>query len=319
MMRRAWVGWMVGVTGLLVTAAGGVEREPQVAFRAEPDRLRISVSGQPVATYVFRDPGISRPYFADLRAPGGIPVTRTYPPVPGKDPTDHGTFHPGLWLAFGDLSGADYWRLKAAVRHEEFAQEPKGGRGRGSFTVINRYLSPDGQKVLCRETCRYTLLVRANGYLLITDSTFRSDAGEFVFGDQEEMGLGVRVATPITVTNGGRITDSEGHRNEAQIRGKQPAWCDYSGSIDGRRVGITLMPDPKNPLRSWYHVRDYGLMVANPFAGQALGQGTPSRVAVKPGETLRLRFGVLLHSTRADGPMDPAAAYSDYLGRLPPR
>jgi hypothetical protein len=289
---------------------------PEIGFRAEAGRLQISVAGQPLATYVYRDPELPRPYFAHLRAPGGIPVTRTYPPVPGQDPTDHATFHPGLWLAFGDISGADYWRLKAPVRHQAFTQEARGGRGRASFTVDNRYLDPKGEMVVCRETCKYTLRVRPSGYLLISDSTFQPDTREFVFGDQEEMGLGIRVATPLTVPRGGRMTDSDGNVNEQQVRGRQPAWCDYSGSIGGKQVGIILMPDPRNTHKSWFHARDYGLLVANPFAGQALGKGTPSRVAVKPGESLRLRFGVLLHAAPAGKPVNLNAAYKDYLREL---
>ena len=34
--------------------------------------------------------------------------------------------------------------------------------------------------------------------------------------------------------------------------------------IGGRHAGVTLMPDPATFGRGWFHVRDYGLMVANP-------------------------------------------------------
>lgn len=278
--------------------------------------MEILVAGQPFATYVFSDPEIPRPYFAHLRAPGGIQVTRSYPPVAGQDPTDHGTFHPGLWMAFGDLSGSDNWRLKAPVRHEGFTEGPRGAKDRGSFAVRNRYLAADGRTTLATETCRYTLQVTPHGYLLVSDSRFRAEGRDLVFGDQEEMGLGLRVATPLTVTRGGEITDSDDRRNEAQIRGQQPAWCDYSGPQAGKRVGLTLMPDPANPLRSWYHVRDYGLLVANPFARKAIGGGAESRVVVPAGKDLRLRFGVLVHSADAAGRTDIAAAYRAFVSGL---
>lgn len=308
-LQRA--GGLLLAAGLALGAAAQPERG--IAFRKEAGRLQISVAGKQVATYVYQDPELPRPYFAHLKAPGEVPVTRNYPPVAGQDPTDHGTFHPGLWLAFGDLSGADGWRLKAPVRHARFTEEPRAGKESASFAVENRYLEADGKTEVCRETCRYTLRVRPAGYLLLTDSTFRATDREFIFGDQEEMGLGVRVATPITVTRGGKITDSGGRMNEKEVRGQQPAWCDYSVTVDGRQAGITLMPDPRNTHRSWFHVRDYGLMVANPFAGQALGGGAPSRVVVKPGETLQLRFGVLLHAGPAGQGVDLNIAYQDYL------
>ena len=49
--------------------------------------------------------------------------------------------------------------------------------------------------------------------------------------------------------------------------------------------------------------------MANPFGRQAFTKGEPSRVVVKRGETLKLRFGVLVH----DGDLDRHAAYQDFL------
>ena len=58
------------------------------------------------------------------------------------------------------------------------------------------------------------------------DSQF-SGPEEFYFGDQEEMGLGVRVATPLAVKNGGRLLKSEGGIGEKQVWVRQSDWCDY--------------------------------------------------------------------------------------------
>ncbi|MBI1902401.1 MAG: PmoA family protein [Planctomycetia bacterium] len=289
---------------------------PQVSFKASDGELEIEVGDQPFATYVYRDEKIPRPYLAHVKAPGGIQATRNHPPVEGQDATDHADFHPGIWLAFGDLSGADNWRLKARVEHVRFVEEPKGVAGRGAFAVRNRYLAADGKTAACEETCRISVLVRPAGYLLVWDSTFQSDTGDFYFGDQEEMGLGFRVATPIAVAGGGRILNADGDKNEKEGRGKQAAWCDYRGTIDGRIVGATLMPDPKNPLRSYYHVRDYGLMVANPFGRNALTGGKVSRVTVRKGERYRLRFGVLVCSSSGHEAVDVKKAHEDFVREI---
>jgi len=116
------------VLGMPVAQA---DDRPQVAFVPEGDRLQITVGGESLATYVFRDEVVLRPYFAHLRAPGGIPVTRHFPPVQGTDPIDHPTMHPGLWLAFGDINGADFWRNKGRVEHVRFIDQPRGGPGKG--------------------------------------------------------------------------------------------------------------------------------------------------------------------------------------------
>jgi hypothetical protein len=222
-------------------------------------------------------------------------------------------------MAFGDLSGHDYWRLKARVVHDGFVEAPHDSMGQGHFTVRNHYLATGSTDVVCAETCRFDVLVRPTGTLLMWDSTFTASNGEFYFGDQEEMGLGLRVATPLAVVNGGEILNSAGRRNGDQVWGQQAEWCDYSGVVDGQHLGLTLMPDPANFRRSWYHARDYGFVAANPFGVRAFTGGEASKVIVRRGENLRLRFGVLVHSSPSEADFDVAAAYRDFLSGLPKR
>lgn len=302
--------------GLVVGAAARADEAPKVEFREEPGKLVITTGGQPVATYVYRDASITRPYFAHVCAPGGVQVTRNHPPVEGKDPTDHATFHPGLWLAFGDLSGADDWRNKARVEHDRFVARPVGEAGQGGFSVKNRYLSAAGDATVCEEVCRYGILVRPSGYLLTAESEFRSEAGAFTFGDQEEMGFGVRVATQLSVKQGGRMVNSDGARNEREVKGRPADWCDYAGTVEGRAAGVTLMASPRNFRKSWFHARDYGLLVANPFGRKALANGAESRLTIARGEPFRLAFGAFLHASATPEGFDPAAAYRDFLTRV---
>lgn len=306
--RRGY-GWgCVGVWVLVALAGcGGADREPVqevsepepagVEFRREPGTLHIQIGGEPFASYVYYDEEIPRPYFAHVKSPSGIQATRHHPPIAGQDEMDHATFHPGIWMAFGDISGNDYWRLKGKVEHEMFVDGPSGGPGQGSFTVRNYYLKQGGSDRVAAEVARYRIQVTPFGYLLLWDSTFTPVAEEIVFGDQEEMGLGVRVQTPISVNYGGEMVDSEGRKNEAQIWGTQADWVDYRGEVQGQWVGILLMPHPDNFRRSWYHARDYGVIVANPFGRQAMKAGPESRVVVRSGEELRLRYGLLIHSS----------------------
>jgi hypothetical protein len=304
---------LVGAATLLAADRRTVAAE--FAVQQKPDRVIITDGGRPVATYVFRDDKILRPYFANVHAPGGIQVTRNHPPVPGKDATDHDTMHPGVWLAFGNLSGQDFWRNKARIVHERFIEPPAVRDGQVTFTAENAFQAANGGEI-CKQTSRLALAARPAGYLLIWEATFRSEQGEIVFGDQEEMGLGVRVATPIAVKQGGTIRDAMGRRNEREVWGNAADWCDYSGTIAGRHAGITTMCDPKNFRPSWLHARDYGALVANPFGQQAFRKGPASKVVVKPGESFRLRYGVLLHAGPPDAAPDLKAAYADFLSRL---
>ena len=293
-----------------------------VAFVEGQGRVAVVIDGLPIAVYCYADEQISRPYFAHVRAPGGIQVTRHHPPVEGQDRADHGTMHPGIWMAFGDISGSDYWRLAARVKHAEFAEKPSGGAGQGTFAVRNHYLDQEDQsKIVCEELARYTFVARPAGHLLLWDSTFSSDR-EFTFGDQEEMGLGFRVATPLRVQlqreaglppGTGTILDSAGRKNGDEVWGNSADWCDYSGTIAGQRVGMTLFCHPENFRPSRFHARDYGFLTANPFGVQAFRQGEKSAVVVRPGEKLRLRYGILIHSGPEGSGPDIPAAYQDYL------
>jgi hypothetical protein len=291
---------------LLVGVCSAHATEPAVEFAVKSNQVQITIAGKPFANYVFKDAVIFRPFFAHVHTSSGVQVTRNHPPIEGKDATDHATMHPGIWLAFGNLSGADFWRNKETVKHVEFMEKPFGGAKAGSFTVRNRYEAAG--KLICEEHCKITIQVRPAGYLLLLDSKFTSPEG-FVFGDQEEMGLGLRVATSMAVRNGGQIVNNDGLKNEKQVWGKQADWCTYSGVVDGKHVGVMLMPHPQNFRRSWFHARDYGLLVANPFGRKAFTKGEASRIVVEKGDSFRLRFGVLAY----DGQIDLNSGYADYL------
>lgn len=299
-----------------ICAAGDSGRAERWSVRESENGgcFEILLDQKQFATYSFRDSEIQRPYFANIYSPSGTKITRNHPPESG-DPQDHDTLHPGLWLAFGDVSGEDYWRLKAPVEHVRFVERPGELDGTLRFAVENRYLSANRNREICREICRYELHPRENGVLIIWESDFRSDVGDFYFGDQEEFGVGVRLATPIAVKSepGGRILNSDGLRNEDALWGKQADWCDYSGTIKGEFVGITIMPDPRNFRRSWFHARDYGFMAANPFGRNAFTGGEPSRVDVKKGSEFELNYGVLFHWNDTASKFNPSDAYQKYL------
>ncbi len=289
-----------------------VQDSTEVEFVREPGRLELRSAGRALGSYVYEDRAIRRPFLAHLRAPDGTPITRNHPPIEGRDATDHADMHPGAWLGFGSLGGEDFWRNKAKVEHVRFVEEPK----RGSFTVLNRYASAD--RVVCEEACRITAVLRPAGLLLVLDSAFSGPA-PFAFGDQEEMGFGIRLATGITVKAGGRMTDSAGRRNEKGIWGKPGEWCDAGGLVDGRRTGALVVADAANPAPSRLHARDYGLLVFNPFGRKAFGAGEAARTEVKKGDTLRLRFALLLYRTADGSDLDAARearSIQDFLKEL---
>lgn len=299
------------IWGALASVSMGADAKLPVTFHPGDSRLEIRVGGAGFATYRWNDSIVRRPYLDGVFAPGGVPFTRNNPPVEGVDAVDHATMHPGIWLAFGDLDGADFWRNRADIVHVEFVEPPKNGDGFGSFAARHRY-EHDGQ-VLCEEICRIAIAARPDRHLVDWTSTFRSDRDR-VFGDQEEMGLGIRVATNLTVLKGGTIVNSQGLLNEKQVWGKNADWCLYRGTNQGERVGVLMMPSPSNFRPCWFHSRDYGLLVANPFGQNAFTGGPKSAIRVKAGDPFTLRFGLLFFR----GDVEPANEYQTWTSEAKP-
>ena len=294
--------------------SSGVAAPWQVHAKPEQGRVEILLDGEQFATYVYENPEIPRPYFANVIVPGGIKVTRNHPPAHG-DSDDHDKMHTGIWLAFGDLSGQDYWRLKAPIEHVRFVLKPQIDGDVLRFSIENLYLTHDRAAEVCREMCKYEFHRVSDGVLLVQDSEFSSAHDSFYFGDQEEMGLGVRLATPVAVVsgNGGRIFNSEGKVNEAEVWSTSAEWCDYSGPLAGKFVGMTIMPHPDNFRRAWCHARDSGFMAMNPFGRNAFTGGEKSKVVVPAGEEFRLGYGALIHWHDAAEDLDVARGYNAYL------
>jgi hypothetical protein len=154
---------------------------------------------------------------------------------------------------------------------------------------------------------------RAHGWLLVWDATFRSNDQELVFGDQEEMGFGARVATSLAEKNGGVITSSTGRTSAALTWGQPAAWCDYSGTIGDQKAGITLMTSPRNFRESWWHNRDYGVFVANPFGRAAMKQGEASATTIQKGESFHVCFAAFLHDGSSYNPVDGFNAFTKQI------
>lgn len=271
------------------------ELETTGGFRVErqKDQLLVSLDGQPIVEFVFRDDRTLRPYFSNARLVNGLKVTRNHPPVEGVDELDHANLHPGIWLAFGDINGHDFWRNKAAMQHVRFVSEPVIKDGQLRFATECRLKKSDGEP-LCLLTNEYTLTARPNGWLLIWTAEFLADKQTVTFGDQEEMGFGARMATAFTEKNGGLIRSSTGKRTAKKTWGQPATWCDYSGT-GPRSGGIMLMASPKNFRESWWHNRNYGAFVSNPFGRKAMKQGQASSISIAPGNKMRITFGALVH------------------------
>jgi len=136
------------------------------------------------------------------------------------------------------------------------------------------------------------------GKLRIVDNDIHLKAAvRTTFGDSKDGAFSVRVAESMSERKGGLLTNSEGGRGMAQTWGKPAKWVDYTGEVDGEKVGIVLFEHPSSfhdPSR--WHVRDYGLLAVNPFGANAFDKALPVQTSVlEPGQTMHLRYRVIVH------------------------
>lgn len=299
------------------------------SFRDHPDRLDIFFGSQQIATYLKDHPELTRRALVNVTTPGGIRVTRNFPPRapedldPGyrhEDGIIHPRMHPGIWVSYGNLNGEDYWRLQSKVVFDGFVTPPSGTRDSGQFAVRNLYHNKAGDQVVCAEVSRYQFTRTPQGLLLRLSVEYTSEQ-EFYFGDQEESGLAVRVASPLRVQGGnGTIVNDRGERNGGEIWGKPARWFDYSGEVDGRHAGLLVMPDPQNARSSWLHARNYGVVVTNPFPKQPRERREPYvTTPVRQGETFRLAWAILIHDTPATETFDLQQAAAQVLSSFAAR
>jgi len=282
----------LGATSSLLFAA-----ENRIDLQKTDHQVTVLCDGQVIAEYCFADPQVSHPFWRQFRTLSGIQLTRNHPPKEGSDATDHVGMHTGAWLAFGDVSGNDYWRLKAKVQQKELSIVPVEETGTASFRVQNDWLSQNNETVILKEETQFRFRLVHEGYLLEWDTSLVAATGDVVFGEQEEMGLGLRVATPLAVDKklGGRMLDSAGRLNGKAIWGQTADWCDYSGPIGGGWGGITVLVDTKNGRPCRCHARDYGFLALNPFSTKVFTGGEPTPFKLDQGKNIRLRFGLYIH------------------------
>src|SRR5262249_53963613 len=136
--------------------------------------------------------------------------------------------------------------------------EPKLEKGHGQVTTRNEWRTADGVKIL-DETRTIHLHDLGDARLLVLDIDLHASACPVTFGDTKEGSMGIRINDAIREeivvdkkkTKGpGMIENAEGKVGEKDEKdrpvcwGQQSAWCDYSGPIDGKTVGLAILTDP---------------------------------------------------------------------------
>jgi hypothetical protein len=299
----------------LATPAGG---EKGAVIEPHKDHVDLLVRGKLVGRYHIA-PAQAKPYLWPLNAPNGMALTRAWPmgPMAEGGSKDH-VHQKSAWFCHGDVlpEGVELKHKIRGVDGVDFWSEAKGhgdmvcthvGKthidpkhpDRARIDTTNEWRTADGVKILDEKRTLY-LYDLGKAYLIVLDIDLQASGGPVVFEDTKEGAMGVRVRDEIRVQKGnGTMVNAAGGKNEKECWGRLSAWCDYSGTANGKTAGIAIFDDAKNPYPACWHSRDYGLMAANPF-GRSKSRfpamkGRTDLVRLGKGEHLRLRYGILLH------------------------
>jgi hypothetical protein len=264
------------------------------------DRIRVLIGGEEFTNYWYRD-APARPYFWPVYAPGGVAVTRNFPMrADTPDETKDHHHHRSMYFAFGSVNGVDNWSEEKGHGHtaHRTLDELLSGPVFGRFATTSDWTNSEGKKILTQKARVTFWNAGAQIRLMDVDLQLLATEGDVLFGDTKEGGLlTVRVASALDVPRGGRIENAYGGVNEPETWGYAAHWCDYSGIVEGRHVGIAVMDHPLSfRYPTYWHVRNYGLMAANPFALSDYTGGIKNGShLLQAGETLRFVYRVLIH------------------------
>jgi hypothetical protein len=307
-----WLG--CGLVVCVIATAAAQDGGKGMQMRAKGDAVDFLVGETFVTRY--HTAGFPRPIFWPVHAPGGQPLTRAWP-MEKKTPggSDDHPHQKSLWFCHGDVipegieltqkvpgvRGVDFWSVAPGAGKIVCTRrdEPRVKDGHGTLATHNEWQTADGTKILDEErTIHFYEPDKAR--LIVLQIDLEASVAPITFGDTKEGSLGVRINDVIRGGKyGGKIENALGKLGEKECWGHIADWCDYSGTIDGKTVGLAVFADPKNAHPTYWHVRDYGLMAANPFGRKKAafhdGAADKELVHLAKGAHLQLRYGILLH------------------------
>lgn len=277
----------------------------QVRFSQDPGRVQVTINDRPFTTF-YLAPGGNKPYLYPLSTANGLVVTRHFPMEEFPGETKDHPHHRGLFFSHGDINGYNFWATEPGSNTakmgrmilKSLATSADGAAKVGTIHAVFEGQDSAGKGIMKEDR---TIRFYSDREIRMLDYEIQIDPIEqLTFADTKEGTFGIRLATSMTEDKGagGRMVNAEGAATEKNVWGKRSPWVDYYGPVEGKTVGVAIFDHPGNPrYPTYWHSRAYGLFAANPFGVHDF-TGDPTKdgsLTVKPGQTLRFRYRVLIH------------------------
>jgi len=289
----------------------------QVQFTQSAEKIDIAIDGKPFSTFYIAGEA-PKPYLAPLTTADGLVVTRRFPMEKVEGETKDHPHHRGLWFTHGDVNGIDYWMNEKGnkgrhglVKLDKVAQLKNGKKGvlKASFIWYS-----DTNEPLLRED-RIMTFTGGAARTIDFDVTFTA-LQDAKFGDTKEGFFAIRLRDELreSRSGSGKMINAEGKSGMKEVWGKASPWVDYSGTLEGKPVGITILEHPKSfRAPTYWHSRDYGLFAANPFGLHDFfnDKTKDGSATVAKGKNVRFLYRVVIHAGGFQE-ANPAQLFADY-------
>ncbi len=283
--RRALL--FAGMGAALANAKTKTKRMRVVDTKGE--KVAVLCGDQAVLEYRYT---AARPktYVHPLVLPNGFAISYDSPP-------DH-LHHQGLMLAWSSVNGLDFWGEKNPGEHGQIVHQKflrLSDRGPAVIAALNHWVAKGKLYLVEKQTVRVPEptqdLVRLDWESEITaqKEAITIDASKHPYN-----GLGIRFPHSMDF---GKTLNSNGTTDFKKASGERAKWCAYTGSMgEGKGPASLAMFDaPENPRHPtpFFVMNDkFGYMSAAPSFHEGF--------TLKPGESLRFRWGVVAFAGEPD-------------------
>jgi hypothetical protein len=297
---------------LWIAAALALPAVAQVKITPGPDKIAVAIDGKPFTDFYVKGDAVMKPYLHPLRTASGIYVTRMWPMERvAEEASIAKPDHPhqrGLWIAhdsvIADGVKLDFWNNEASYTTPGrgkivLAKLGKivNGKDKGSIAAVFDWTDLQGKKVLTES--RVMTFYNDPTLRIVDFDVTLTPVVKVTFGDGKDGFFGIRMRPVLQEQGGtGHIVNADGLEGEKELWGKPSNWCDYSGEVNGEKVGIAILDNPANPRHPVrWHARAYGLFAANPFGLSVFthDKSQDGSMTVEPGQSLRFRYRVIVH------------------------
>ena len=267
---------------------------PKFTWRQTETSIALLNDNRVVWRHVH-DRKIGKPYMR-IALLDGTELTRPWPIPKGYSRSDH-VWHRALWWSWKAIDGVNYWEKNQQGTDPVKVKVTTNKDGSARILMTISYHLPDKPPVAAEERLIEVGPPDATGsYLIKWQATF-TPAGkkDVVFNRNSYGGFAIRMAAEFCGD------PKAGKPGWTFIRGEEPKagkgrsrWMAYCGvAQNGKPAGIAIFDHPGNPRHPalWQTRSQY------PYLNPSFT--CKEDYTLSPGESLRLKYGVLVHDGKA--------------------